>query len=106
MKVLDYSGQEVIHLYRHLAAYSCCCPCLMQKVEISSPPGMPIGTVEQEWSLLKPKFVLKDANGEPVLRIEGPFCTFDLCRSVVFKVPQKLKIAEIAKVRTHSNHSI
>lgn len=108
MKVLDFSGREVIHLYRHLSMCRCCFTGWLQKVDISSPPDVPIGTVEQVWSCAGITYVLKDAHEEPVLRIEGPSWTFDCCRSVVFKVitTAKLRNGESVKLRTHSNRSI
>lgn len=55
-------------------------------MEVSAPPGQVIGRVEQEWSICYPSFAIKNQNGEKVLRIEGPLCTFSLCGDVEFKV--------------------
>lgn len=55
-------------------------------MEVSAPPGQVIGRVEQEWSLCFPSFAIKNHNGETVLRIEGPMCTFSICGDVEFKV--------------------
>ena len=52
MKITDNSENEVIHLYRPLNCQSCCFPCCLQMIEVSSPPGTVIGTVEQEWYAL------------------------------------------------------
>ena len=49
MKIKDNAENEVIHLYRPLNCQSCLFPCCMQMIEVSSPPGTVIGTVEQEW---------------------------------------------------------
>ena len=38
-----------------------------------------IGTVEEEWSFWIPKFVLKDANGNKLMRIVGPTCCTCSC---------------------------
>ncbi|XP_055380417.1 phospholipid scramblase 2 isoform X2 [Condylostylus longicornis] len=86
MKVLDNYQNEVIHLYRKLACNSCCFPCCLQHMEVSSPPGTVVGTVEQEWSICSPQFSIKNHVGDTVLRIEGPVCTFSLCGDVEFKV--------------------
>lgn len=87
MKILDVYMNEVIHLYRPLACDSCCCPCCLQSIEISSPPGNPIGSIHQEWTIFCPKFQIKNAAGETVLRIEGPYFTFSCCgNDVEFKV--------------------
>jgi hypothetical protein len=55
-------------------------------MEISSPPGNVIGSIQQEWSILTPQFNIKNAAGDVVLKIEGPICTFSLCGDVEFKV--------------------
>lgn len=58
----------------------------MQRLEVSAPPGRPIGWVVQEWSILTPQFRVENAAGECVLRIEGPICTMSICGDVEFKV--------------------
>ena len=58
----------------------------LKKMEVCAPPGNLIGTVEQEWSFLTPKFKIKDWNGETVLRIEGPCCNIALCGQSEFQV--------------------
>lgn len=86
MKILDIHKNEVIHLYRPLACQSCCFPCCLQSMEMSASFGNVIGHVEQEWSVLTPKFPIKNQYGEMVLRVEGPVCTFSLCGDVDFEV--------------------
>lgn len=77
---------KVINMHRPLACESCCFPCCLQSMEISSPPGTIIGMVEQEWSLCKPLFSIKNAAGDVVLRIKGPICRFGICGDIEFKV--------------------
>lgn len=86
MKVMDTYKNTVISLNRPLACDKCCFPCCLQSMEVSAPPGSHIGTIEQEWSIFSPSFRIKNAAGEVVLRIEGPFCTFSLCGDVEFKI--------------------
>ena len=86
MKIMDIHKTQVLHLYRPLRCDSCCFPCCLQTMEVSSPPGQVIGTVEQNWSILSPSFDLKDQSGQTVLKIEGPICTFSICGDVEFKV--------------------
>ena len=43
------SENEIIHLYRPLRCTSCLCPCFLQQMEVYSPPGTLVGSVEQEW---------------------------------------------------------
>ena len=70
MTLTDIQGQELINLNRTLRCQCCCYPCCLQELEVSSPPSAVIGRVEQKWSIIYPKFVIKDQSGEPVLRIE------------------------------------
>lgn len=86
MKIMDIHKTQVLHLYRPLRCDSCCFPCCLQTMEVSSPPGNVIGTVEQNWSIFTPSFDLKDQTGQTVLKIEGPLCTFSLCGDVEFQV--------------------
>ena len=48
--------------------------------------GNVIGKVQQEWSICSPVYSIKDWANNPVLRIEGPFCTYSCCGDVEFKV--------------------
>jgi hypothetical protein len=59
---------------------------VIQNMEVSSPPGTVIGSIQQEWSILTPQFNIKNAAGDTVLKIEGPICTFSICGDVEFKV--------------------
>ncbi|XP_004525584.1 phospholipid scramblase 1 isoform X1 [Ceratitis capitata] len=86
MKVFDNFRNKVIHMYRPLACSACCFPCCLQTMEVSSPPGSVVGSIEQEWSICAPSFRIKNHIGDTVLRIEGPVCTFTMCGDVEFKV--------------------
>lgn len=55
-------------------------------MEVTSPPGTVIGSIQQEWTIFSPKFTIKDASGNAVLTIEGPLCTFSMCGDVEFNV--------------------
>ena len=70
MTLTDIQGQELINLNRPLRCQCCCYSCCLQELEVSNPPDTVIGRVEQKWSIIYPKFVIKDQLGEPVLRIE------------------------------------
>ncbi|KAK8729745.1 hypothetical protein OTU49_008295 [Cherax quadricarinatus] len=86
MKIMDNAQNEVIHLNRPLACASCCFPCCLQSIEVTSPPGNVIGSVRQEWSILAPKYTVRNSSDDVILRIEGPICTWSLCGDVEFKV--------------------
>ena len=106
MTIKDNQDQEVIHLYRPLNCQSCLFPCCLQFIEVSSPPGTVIGTVEQEWSLCEPQFAVRDSAGEVALRIEGPFCTFSLCGDVEFKITSPDGSMEVGKISKHWSGAI
>ena len=54
--------------------------------QVHSPPGTIIGKIEQDWSLCFPNFTIRDASDNPVLRIEGPLCTWSCFGDVEFEV--------------------
>lgn len=98
MRVFDNFRNEVIHFHRPLACDSCCFPCCLQSMEVSSPPGHLIGTVEQDWSLCFPSFSIKNANGDTVMKIDGPCCTISCCGDVEFKVMSPDGSTEVGKI--------
>ena len=49
LEIRDSQGNELIHLYRPFRCKSCWFPCFLQVLEVYSPPGTLVGTVEQEW---------------------------------------------------------
>lgn len=98
MKIYDNFHNEVIHLHRPLACDTCLCPCWLQSIEVTAPPGTVIGTVEQTWSICKPCFVIKNAAGDVILQIKGPMCTFSICGDVKFNVYSKDGSTKIGKL--------
>lgn len=86
LNIMDPCENNVIHLHRPLECDNCCCPCCLQKMEVSAPPGHIVGTIEQQWSICFPKFRCKNAAGDVVLYIEGPFCTTSCGNYINFKV--------------------
>lgn len=101
MKIVDNFGNEVIHLYRPLACQLCCFPCCLQSIEITSPPGTVIGTVEQNWTFITPSFVVKNSAGDVILRIEGPCCTCRCCADVNFKILSADGNTEVGTISKH-----
>lgn len=98
MRIRDGHGYEAMHLARPLACGSCCYPCCLQSIEVQAPPGIVVGTVEQEWSFIIPQYKVKDTSGNVVLRIEGPCCTVSCCRDVEFKVLSADGVVEVGKI--------
>ena len=81
MNITDMQGTEVIHLNRPLRCQSCCFPCCLQELEVSSPPGTVVGKIEQQWSIIHPEFVIKD-QVRPAVFISDSIRQFDCSRWV------------------------
>ncbi|XP_055343713.1 phospholipid scramblase 2-like [Paramacrobiotus metropolitanus] len=99
--VYDNAQRQVMNIHRPYNCTGCCCPCCLQTMQVEAPPGNPIGQIEENWSFCLPRFTIKNRNGEPVLKIEGPCCTSSCCgNDVKFKVVTadgKAEIGEISK---------
>lgn len=98
MKLFDANKREVMSMYRPLRCDTCFFPCCLQELEVCAPPGNPIGSVSQNWSIFKPSFDVKNASGETVLKIEGPFCTFSICGNVEFQVLSRDGSVQVGKI--------
>ena len=70
--ISNAQNQEVMHFKRQLRFQNFCFPCCLQIMEVYSPPGNLMGTVEQLWSILSTHFAVKDADGETLFSITGP----------------------------------
>ncbi|XP_012215142.1 phospholipid scramblase 1 isoform X2 [Linepithema humile] len=81
--VYDRNQQEILRMVRPFRFDSCCCPCYLQVLEVYSGNTL-LGSITQEWSLWRPIFNIRDASGQPVLKIKGPLIRF--CIEVVFKI--------------------
>ena len=86
MNIVDNSGKEVIHLVRPLRCTGCCFPCCLQEMEVHSPLGTIIGSVEQKWTLCTPLFAIKNERGEEIMTIEGPVCGCECCSDIDFNI--------------------
>ena len=82
----------MIYLNRPLNCQSACFPCCLQHIEVQSPPGTVIGTVDQDWTLCNPSFTIRDQSGEVALTMEGPCLTYSFCGDVEFKVRVRGKV--------------
>jgi len=101
MNILDSGGQEVLHLVRPLRCKYCCFPCYLQELEVHSPPGTIIGSVEQQWSICYPKLIIKDDRGNTEMRIDGPFAAFKCGSDVDFTVTSATDGSEVGKISKH-----
>jgi len=98
MVIKDLADREVMHLNRPYKCQSCCFPCCLQKLEVSSPPGTTIGFVKQKWSCIKPKFEICDGDGNVALVIIGPWCTFACAGDVEFKIMTADESVEVGRI--------
>lgn len=100
-QILDNFFTEVLHFYRPLRCDDCCFPCCLQKLQVESPPGTIIGTVEQNWNIIYPQYTVKNDLGEKIFKIDGPLCTCSICgRNVEFRVMTedgKIQVGMISK---------
>ncbi|KAH9394249.1 Phospholipid scramblase 1 [Tyrophagus putrescentiae] len=98
MIIMDNSRNEIMRIHRPFRFDSCCCPCFLQEIEVYSVNGQLLGSVSQDWSIFCPKFTIKDASGESVLKVEGPFCTYSICGDVEFQVLSLDKETKVGKI--------
>lgn len=82
-QVIDGARREVLRMVRPCRCTSCCCPCCLQELEVYSGDTL-LGSVSQDWSLWRPSFSVRNASGDTVLTIKGPWLRF--CVEVTFKV--------------------
>ncbi|XP_051253995.1 phospholipid scramblase 1-like isoform X1 [Dicentrarchus labrax] len=82
----DNIGQEVLTVIRPLRCTMCCFPCCLQELEVHSPPGNPIGYVEQNWHPGLPKFTILNEMRSPQLKIKGQWCDCSCMSDVIFEV--------------------
>lgn len=81
MSLIDNFGNVVFHINRPLRSDSCCCPCCLQEMTVSTPTGQVIGIVKQLWHPLRPKFAVQDHTGKTLLYIRGPICACHCCEA-------------------------
>jgi len=90
MEITDNTGREVLHLDRPLNCATCCFPCCLQKLTVTSPiTGEVLGLIKQKWHPFLPVFEICDANENVVLKMEGPFCAVSCCGDVNFEIKTK-----------------
>ncbi|XP_065841128.1 phospholipid scramblase 1-like [Oscarella lobularis] len=98
LTIVDNAQREVIHLYRPLRCTSCCFPCCLQELVVEAPAGQPVGYVKQRWTLWIPEFDICSADGNVVLKIVGPCCTWSCGSDVEFKIFTPDKQTEVGKI--------
>ncbi|OWR54108.1 phospholipid scramblase 2-like [Danaus plexippus] len=86
LHVRDNAGVEVMRINRPYACTSRILPCHLQRIQVFSPPGNPIGTIEQQWAPVRPIYLVKRENGEHAFWLKGPLVTISFFREVRFSV--------------------
>lgn len=100
IRITDNNGREILHFERPFRCQSCLYPCFLQEMTVISPQSnIILGYVKQEWTILTPKYVVQNANGEPVYKIEGPICTCRCCADVVFHIYNLDGVTEVGTIR-------
>ncbi|XP_076240585.1 phospholipid scramblase 1 [Calliopsis andreniformis] len=82
-EVFDSSRRTILRMVRPCRCDSCCCPCCLQELQVYSGDTL-LGSVTQDWTCWQPSFSVRDATGQTVLTIKGPW--FKCCVNVTFKV--------------------
>lgn len=91
----DQTRQFSMQMNRRLACSSFLLGCWLQKMEVWIPPGEPLGTISQRWTLFTPLFWIENDNGMILYQIEGPRsfnscltykdCSFNVSEMISFR---------------------
>jgi len=78
--IKDPQEREVMHFRRPIRCGQCyiclgsfCLPCLLQEMEVCSPPSDVMGTIRQNFSPLSPSFTSLDISGREMFHVTGEF---------------------------------
>ncbi|KAG6458826.1 hypothetical protein O3G_MSEX011072 [Manduca sexta] len=86
LRVTDSRGSEVMRIHRPYACTARVLPCQLQRLEVFAPPGQRIGTIEQQWTVVKPLYLVRNEEGEVVFWIKGPYVTISCFKDVKFSI--------------------
>ncbi|KAF9823470.1 hypothetical protein SFRURICE_011323 [Spodoptera frugiperda] len=86
LRVMNEQGIEVMRVHRPYSCTARMFPCQLQHLQIYSPPEQLIGSVEQQWAVLRPIYKIKNSDGETLFRITGPYVTLSCFRDVHFQI--------------------
>lgn len=90
MSVNNHLGNEILHFTRpfHCAGGICCPPC-MDEILVTTPDGMSLGSVRQQFAWCVPRLNVLDASGNVIFNIKGPCWHCKCCAEVPFKIYAK-----------------
>ncbi|XP_049881952.1 phospholipid scramblase 2-like [Pectinophora gossypiella] len=86
LHVLNGMGSEVIRISRPYAFTTRVLPCQLQRLQIFSPPDRLIGSVIQQWTAVKPLYMVRDITGADVFEVHGPRITISCFQDVQFQI--------------------
>ncbi|KAM3959880.1 phospholipid scramblase 2 [Aphomia sociella] len=86
LRVTNSEGTEVMRINRPYACTTRVLPCQLQRIDVFAPPGHLIGTIEQQWTPVRPLYLIKDGDGVDLFLIRGPLITLSLFRDVQFHI--------------------
>ncbi|XP_061878756.1 phospholipid scramblase 1 isoform X2 [Entelurus aequoreus] len=70
----NQQGQQVFYFHRPLRMDGCCFGCCLMEISAYTAQKRLIGAAFQRWSMFTPLIEVKDAEGVPAVKIQGPCC--------------------------------
>ncbi|XP_040564512.1 phospholipid scramblase 2 [Lepeophtheirus salmonis] len=98
LNVYDTEGNEVLVMKRPFNCNRCCFPCCLQRMDVFDPSGIFIGSVNQVWTLMTPKFKILDRNHTLIYEIIGPCLFSRYFRNVDFGIFLPNGYSEVGKL--------
>ncbi|XP_077292860.1 uncharacterized protein LOC143915913 [Arctopsyche grandis] len=88
MSLMDHTRQQALILNRRTAFSFLCLPCIVQEIQVISPPGEYLGSIQQEWTIVVPLFLIRNFSDDVIYVVEGPNKNMCCCTSmeVEFKI--------------------
>jgi len=85
LRVMDSGKREVFQLRRPLRCQGCWFPCWLQQLEVTAGDRL-LGSVLQDWSLLRPSFRVCSPDGSTAMLIRGPAVRWGGCCGSDFEI--------------------
>ncbi|XP_050483459.1 phospholipid scramblase 3 [Bombus huntii] len=96
LHVDDTNHREVLRMVRPCRCSGCCCFCCMQMLEVYS-GEMLLGSVIEDCHIFRPSFSIRDAFGETVLKITGPY--FRFCGNATYKIKSADGLHRVGEIK-------
>ncbi|XP_070539456.1 phospholipid scramblase 1-like [Ptychodera flava] len=98
MHLRDNSEREVLTIKRPYRCEGCCCFCCLMEIQVYTADGVLLGGVNQTWSLIFPRFDIRNAEDETILKMDGPCCHCRCCSDINFDVKSLDKSTTVGRV--------